>query len=91
MGDRSHAPSRPAVFASGKDVWLAWKEFDGERTKIYMQSSSDDGQSWDSAKEVAQTEGNSDQPLLISGKQGVFLSWMTRKEGYRLMPIGAHS
>ncbi len=91
LGDRSHAPSRPAVFASGKDVWLAWKEFDGERTKIYMQSSSDDGQSWDSAKEVAQTEGDSDQPLLIGGKQGVFLSWMTRKEGYRLMPLGAHS
>ncbi len=91
LGDRDHAPSRPAVFASGQTVWLAWKEFDGERTRIFVSSSPDDGQNWSQAEEAAQTAGDSDQPLLIGGKHGVFLSWMTREEGYRLVSLGSGS
>jgi hypothetical protein len=37
---------------------------------------------------VAETADASDHPLLVADKQRAYLSWLTRNEGYRLIPLG---
>ena len=72
----------------GKQVWLAWKEFDGKKSSVYIKDSSDDGDTWSSPRVLASTEGYSDHPLLISHGDAVFLSWLTRADGYQLINVG---
>jgi hypothetical protein len=67
---------------------MAWKEFDGNKTSIYLKKSLDDGKSWDLPVRVSQTTGYSDHPLLLSYGKQVFLSWLTRLDGYQLIKIG---
>ncbi len=83
--------SRPFVLSSAEGLWLAWKEFDGERTEVRTSVSHDDGQSWSTPQTIAQTADESDHPLLVTDGRGTFLSWMTRREGYRLMRLGQSS
>jgi hypothetical protein len=79
---------RPAVAAAGSAVWLAWKETSGDgATLVRAASSADGGASWSEAREVARTSDSSDHPLLITRGREAFLSWFTRAEGYRLLPI----
>jgi hypothetical protein len=40
------------------------------------------------ARTVAETADASDHPLLIARGDHVFLSWLTKNEGYRLIPVG---
>jgi len=80
--------SRPYLLAMGKSVWLVWKEFDGQSTLVLMKKSSDDGKTWSPTKLFAQTSEYSDHPLLISRGDEVYLSWLTRADGYQLMKIG---
>jgi len=37
---------------------------------------------------VAETEDASDHPLLVADGRRVYLSWLTKVEGYRLIPLG---
>ena len=37
---------------------------------------------------IASTTDASDHPLLVSDGQATYLSWMTKADGYRLLPIG---
>jgi hypothetical protein len=69
-------------------VWLAWKEFDGALTTISAMVSRDGGDHWSKPAVVARTDDASDHPLLIAdtGKH-VRLSWLTQREGYRLLPL----
>lgn len=80
--------SRPYLLAVDQTIWMAWKEFDGNKTSIYLKKSLDDGKSWDLPVRVSQTTGYSDHPLLLSYGKQVFLSWLTRLDGYQLIKIG---
>jgi hypothetical protein len=80
--------ARPYLFSSGQKVWLIWKEFDGKKSSVYLKESIDDGSNWSSPKILASTEGYSDHPLLTPQGNQVFLSWLTRNDGYQLMNIG---
>jgi hypothetical protein len=66
---------------------LVWKEFDGEQTTVDAMISRDEGITWSVPRVVARTTDASDHPLLVSDGQRVFLSWMTRADGYRLLPL----
>ena len=66
---------------------MVWKEFDGKRAAIYMQRSTDDGVNWSKPKQIVQTVGYSDHPLLIQKQNQVYLSWLTAAQGYRLIPL----
>jgi hypothetical protein len=81
-------PARPNVLATSTAVHLVWKEFDGEKSLVRWQVSHDEGRSWSVARIVAETADASDHPLLIARGDRVFLSWLTRNEGYRLIPLG---
>ncbi len=88
IGDPSHNPARAFVLATAKDTYLTWKEFDGEKTTVRMMQSTDDGKTWSEPKTVAATVDSSDHPLLVSYGRTVFLSWMTKKDGYHFQPVG---
>jgi hypothetical protein len=87
IGNRAHNPARPFLLAANKMLWLAWKEFDGERTSVPVMFSKDNGRTWSEPAIVAQTADASDHPLLVANGRQVFLSWQTRAEGYRLLPL----
>ena len=87
IGKEESNVSRPYLLAIGSSVWLVWKEFDGSNTSIYMKQSNDDGKTWSAPKLISQTNGYSDHPLLINKGVEVFLSWLTRADGYQLVPL----
>jgi hypothetical protein len=88
VGDTSRRAARPYLAASDDTVRLVWKEFDGENTGIWLMTSVDDGESWSEPREIASTADASDHPLLVTHGRQTFLSWLTRAEGFRLIPLG---
>lgn len=89
LGDPDRAPGHAQLLALGERVWLAWKEFDGERATVVAQSSADRGATWTSPRVVAATAGGSDHPLLLAVGGQPRLSWLTQAEGWRLLPVEA--
>jgi hypothetical protein len=89
FGKAAGNPSRPFLLAAQDFLWLAWKEFDGERTTVLMIVSRDAGRTWSNPKPMGETANASDHPLLVTNGTQVFLSWQTRAEGYRLLPLEA--
>lgn len=89
VGTPGRVPSNPAVLALEDKVWLAWKEFDGERTSILTTRSTDGGRTWSAPATAAVTDKDTDQPLLISDGRRPYLSLLIRREGYRLIPLEA--
>lgn len=67
---------------SGRDVVLAWKQFDGQSTAVLGKISHDGGKSWADV-ELARTRGVSDQPRLLNTAAGIVLVWRTQHEGVR--------
>ena len=89
IGKEGSNVSRPYLLALGSSIWLVWKEFDGNNTNIYLQQSANDGKSWSMPKLITLTNGYSDHPLLVSKGSEVFLSWLTRADGYELIPLNS--
>lgn len=87
FGDDAKAPGHPVVIAAKGRLYRVWKEFDGTTTTIPMQMSRDDGKSWSAPKVIAETADASDHPELLADKKSAYLSWVTHKEGYRLLPL----
>lgn len=79
--------AHPAVLSLGERVHLAWKEFDGEHTRIVAMSSGDGGRNWSEPVALASTADASDSPLLIERKGRVYLSWNTKNEGHRVIEV----
>ncbi len=78
------------VAVHGKDVALVWKQLvdkaSGKSTAIIGKLSNDGGLSWQD-KEIAHTEGVSDQPHLLGTGSGIALLWRTQNEGVRILPL----
>ena len=72
----------------GEQIWLVWKEFNGTDALVYMKQSTDDGRTWGSPQMISKTNGYSDHPLLVNQADAVFLSWLTRADGYQLIKVG---
>jgi hypothetical protein len=87
LGRSDRSASRPYVLASASGGAIVWKEFDGEKTVVKLIRSGDDGENWSQPRGIAETVDTSDQPLLIGNGREVFLSWMTKADGYQMMPI----
>jgi hypothetical protein len=87
VGRPDRNASRPYVLASASGTAIVWKEFDGEKTTVKLMTSGDDGITWSQPKVIAATTDASDHPLLVSHGREAFLSWMTKADGYRIVPI----
>ncbi len=87
FGDDARAPGHPTLLAAKGRLYRVWKEFDGTTTTIAMQMSRDNGKSWSAPRVMAETADASDHPELIAHKGAAYLSWLSHKEGYRLLPL----
>ena len=88
VGRADRNPTRPYVLAGPRGVAMVWKEFDGEKTTVNAMTSHNDGTSWSKPVAIATTTDTSDHPLLVSDGRNTYLSWMTKADGYRLLPVG---
>jgi hypothetical protein len=91
FGDDAKAPAHAAILFSKGRLYRVWKEFDGQTTSIEAQVSKDGGKSWNPPRAVATTAETSDHPELLEGRAGAYLSWLTKAEGYRLLPLWRES
>jgi hypothetical protein len=87
VGNPDNEPGHPQLLALGATTWLAWKEFDGTRASVWVQSSQDGGATWTSPRLVAATSDASDHPHLVAVAGRARLSWLTRAEGWRLLDL----
>jgi hypothetical protein len=87
FGNLKNLPSHPDILAQGKHIILTWTEFDGKQTQLFVQHSNDGGETWLPPKPIAQLNSDADFPFLLSNKQGIFVSWNSKTEGYRLIPL----
>ena len=60
---------------------------DGTTASVRWQVSADNGRNWSAPRTVAETTDASDHPMLVAYKEQAYLSWLTAKEGYRLLPL----
>lgn len=88
IGQPTRNPSRPQIVAGPQGLAMVWKEFDGEKTSINLMTSHDDGLTWSKPATIADTADSSDHPLLVSDRQQIYLSWMTKADGYHFQAIG---
>ena len=77
----------PSITSIGDKLKLVWKEFDGEKTHVYLLSSDNLGASWHDKQTIASTMGESDHPFLIRNEKSVWLSWHSIDEGLRIIPV----
>lgn len=86
--DSSASASHPQIAAGQQKLYIAWKFFDGESTKIRLISSQQQGASWIDQGMILSTRNGSDHPQLIESETGdVYLAWHTSDEGYRIEPV----
>ena len=91
FGDYKAAGSHPNVLSKGHEVWLTWKEFDGEQESLWSQYSSNNGDNWEAAIRVAETLMGSDYPFLLMDNETVYIQWKTKQEGFQILPVGKTS
>jgi hypothetical protein len=88
IGHDNTTQSRPYLLADNNNIYLAWKEFDGEKSSIFLMISHDDGDNWEKEIRLKSTSNNSDHPMLLMSSKNIYLSWQTHDEGYSLTKIG---
>ena len=76
--------SHPDIERLDQTLYLVWKQFDGERSHIMLQTSDNLGENWTTPESIAATIDASDHPLLIRHENSVYLSWHTLNEGLRI-------
>jgi hypothetical protein len=87
FGNYDAQAGHPSVVVVGTRVFLAWKEFDGQRASVWIRASRDGGRSWYAPRRLMDTAGASDHPLLISDGATAYVSWNTAQDGYRLQAV----
>ena len=87
IGNPDRLPSHPDLLTQGLHVLLTWTEFDGVSTQLRLMQSNDGGQIWLPAQTLAESAADTDFPFLLSNNQAVFVSWNSKTEGYRLLPV----
>lgn len=87
FGNPEKLPSHPDILSQGKHIALTWIEFDGVKTQLMVMQSNDGGQTWSQPKSIAEATAETDFPFLLSNNQSIFVSWNSKAEGYRLIPL----
>ena len=79
--------AHPHLARSQGRLLIAWKGMQDKRVKVYLKTSEDEGATWSASRVIADTGGASDHPFLLSRGAQTFLSWQTKAEGWRLIPL----
>lgn len=80
--DGNAGAGHPYLAEYGQTVYLVWKAFDGQQTKVSLITSVDDGGSWSEPEVLHSTDQGSDHPLIVSNANGLYLSWHSDEHGY---------
>jgi hypothetical protein len=80
------AAAHADIAIQGSRVAVAWKEFDGERTRLRGLLSEDGGGSWREL-ELAATAGPSDQPRLLARDGRFLVLWNTQEQPLRVVAL----
>jgi hypothetical protein len=87
LGAPGKLASHPDVITDNQRVILVWLEFNGEKTELLSMQSKNGGQSWQAPKTLAATNSANNYPYLLKSDAGIFVSWNSLNEGYRLLTI----
>lgn len=87
FGNLDAQAGHPQVAVSGRHVTLVWREYDGRHNLIRSMHSRDNGSRWSTPSTLARTAGAADDPLLVTGHQGLWLVWNTTADGLRTVKI----
>ncbi len=71
---------------AGARIAIAWKEFDGEKTRLKAMISSDGGNRF-ADLDVGATAGASDQPRVLANGERLLVFWRTAQEGFRVQVL----
>lgn len=74
------------LVVAGRRVALVWKEFDGERTRLFVDLSDDAGRTFKSL-ELAASSGASDQPRALLRGDVRYVFWNSEREGMRVFRL----
>jgi len=88
FGDLDAQAGHPAVATAGSGIDLVWREFDGRENRIVAIHSADRGQTWSKPVRLAATAGAADDPLLINGRDAIWLIWNTADNGLKVVRLG---
>ncbi|HJV72747.1 MAG TPA: exo-alpha-sialidase, partial [Noviherbaspirillum sp.] len=78
--------SHADLAVAGQRVAIAWKEFDGEQTRLHALLSSDGGMTFE-PRELGVTAGASDHARVITKGDVLYTFWHTQNEGFRLYQL----
>ncbi len=87
FGNYQARASHPQVLSLGEKVYLAWQEFDGQHALLITMRSNDGGRQWSEPERMAEADGGTDYPLLLSDNDRVYLAWHRRGQAYQLFPL----
>ena len=83
LGEARELPDARAehadVLATGDQVVIAWRSFDGERTRLRAWTSNDKGSNF-ILRELAVSGDENDHPRLLATPAGIHVLWRTAKE-----------
>jgi len=87
FGNLDAQAGHPQVAVHGRHVTLVWREFDGRHNLIRAMHSRDNGSRWSAPTTLARSAGAADDPLLVTGRQALWLVWNTTADGLRTVKI----
>ena len=74
------------LVASGKKVFVLWKEFDGTRARLRAMMSDNGGDTW-RERDLFATVGASDQPRALQHGGRFYAFWNTQREGFVTLAV----
>ena len=86
MSFGSSGAKHPHLAVQGRQVAIAWLEFDGSNTLVKVMRSSDGGKHWSEPKLLGASPDAADYAFLIGDDRRIYLSWQNR-QGYQFRPV----
>lgn len=87
FGNPQAQAGHATVAAEGKNVLIAWREFDGKSYVARVMRSNDGGTSWDAGRSAASADDAADYPIPLIHNGKMLLAWNTLREGFRVVVI----
>jgi hypothetical protein len=87
FGTSEHQAQHPDVHSFGKDVYIVWKEFDGEQSTLRLMHSTDRGKSWTAARSISSTTGPTDYPFFLTKQNKLKVTWLGKEKGLQFIDI----
>jgi hypothetical protein len=87
FGNYNRGASHAHVLTQGSQVFITWKEFDGENSHLMLIHSKDKGENWSETEELLSSPGDSDYPFLLNHGNKIYISWHRTGTPFALIPV----